>query len=1372
MAYKLPLYNPDELAPDIDPYAPIPGPAPSPPVQPVGGEQYVPDAPMFQAPNTGSSNYVTPNFIDLLGLHDIRLPSFNNDDTPVLPRNHTDTQPDAPMWQAPNTGSSNYIDPIWPSLKDAFKKATTSSESDPYKDMPFLGGFSSILRKTVPAPPDVNDLLGIALSAVPGTSGAPIVLKPGVSALKSFAAHALADTLEPVTGAALREGVAALKATENEILEKVQPIRKAIQQIIMDETGHARMGRDEFYEANPERGFAKHMRETSGGDLGDYLENNRQSYEVKPNEELLRQAYDAISNAPKRTKVIMSIMSSDKPLDDVTMTAGEILVKDLISGGDVEAGVDLAVKLSEQWTEAGRVVQAANIWDKLSPEGIVVFAQKAVAAGNKKNSSAVAARMEEATRNILETRINETARARIEAIEFTRRLSESAEVNVSTSIRDSLPVDLQELAYTVRKFLSDETGAIRWMPKTVKLLPADQAVRVLEEAERISQLKAGPERDLLKENLLKSLETEVSQVSPDAATRISEAVVDAWNAKERASSAWLSARNTSTAINNLVKKFEDIPDLEPWVQKIVDANSLPDGPERTAAWDGIRSELKALKASGVPATPEEIAARTTTSKVIQSAIRREEVHLNTLARQAEAYYDKQVKYLTGQEAGAAIKKVRSDERIAINELRKSVRISGPLSNELAVSFLQRAKTLAAMPVTTMDEQYAKHITSNKLLDDIHNLVPPDRWDTVLSILSIPRSIKASSDFSFPMRQGIFQMSRPEWYNMFYTNIKSFMSEEVSRAADARVLFGQFGNVRAETGLAFVDRFGPLVKGEEFFMSAMTRNAPIIKNGERAYIASGNVLRSDVWDSIVKGWLKPELRDSTFTSIAELAAAAEKPEQAFHDLSKWLNVTTGRGDIDWFKRSGHILNALFFAPRFFASRIQIPYYATKFMIQDPVLRKEIGRDVGSFVVSNMTMLLLLQKSHLAEVEWDARSPDFGRARIGPLRFDFWAGYQPLVRYAAQAGWQQNKAYGTGTLYDKPMHETMFNFLRTKLNIAPGQALDQFMGEKPSGEVLANLQDRVLHLANILVPIISNDVWQTIQEDWKLTTIAVPITLFGGSEAAYHKMYDVQNKVSRRDFNGAAYIDLTPTQKSMVNRTPEVEAERADMDRRYFGKQKPRGIQALDDYNTRKDELAQNLLKGLNSEAPQKVKTAYVREFKANLFQAGQALFNPEVATALERGKDTPFKDVIRNQYWALEPEVDYNTGKINSIKFKTQRAAVLERALDKGVDPEYVKDRGIRFKDPRVNAAVEAHEHDIEILSKEYFDIDENVATEFPNAPQTVKDRISSERKTRLRLRDHAVQAAGERLYEWKSPDDPFMPNIPRVPTFSIPRPRF
>jgi hypothetical protein len=108
-----------------------------------------------------------------------------------------------------------------------------------------------------------------------------------------------------------------------------------------------------------------------------------QDYTVQPNAESLSKAEKRISENPTEAE---NYVKSDTP---VNAEKGATFIS-LIEKAQNEKNYDKAVELVEEYDrqlrEAGRFVQAASIWDRLKPEGMVKWAEKQIEkVNNKKN---------------------------------------------------------------------------------------------------------------------------------------------------------------------------------------------------------------------------------------------------------------------------------------------------------------------------------------------------------------------------------------------------------------------------------------------------------------------------------------------------------------------------------------------------------------------------------------------------------------------------------------------------------------------------------------------------------------------------------------------------------------------------------------------------------------------------------------------------------------------------------------------------------------------------------------------------------------------------------------------------------------------------
>jgi len=122
--------------------------------------------------------------------------------------------------------------------------------------------------------------------------------------------------------------------------------------------------------------------------------------------------------------------------------------------------------------------------------------------------------------------------------------------------------------------------------------------------------------------------------------------------------------------------------------------------------------------------------------------------------------------------------------------------------------------------------------------------------------------------------------------------------------------------------------------------------------------------------------------------------------------------------------------------------------------DPVAR-EVGRNTAigfaSFIGTNIAILSLLKLSmgDKVSVELDPRSPDWGKARIGNLRIDLWAGYQQAARFLVQMVLGQYKTQA-GKIKEVERLETIGRFVRGKENPLVSLISDLYKGRTYEGD----------------------------------------------------------------------------------------------------------------------------------------------------------------------------------------------------------------------------------------------------------------------------------------------------------------------------------
>lgn len=104
-------------------------------------------------------------------------------------------------------------------------------------------------------------------------------------------------------------------------------------------------------------------------------------YNVRNTKQLQTRAANLVKDNPDLAQQVAQAGNGD-----VSVAVGSELLKHLQDKGQYETALNLADKLATQLTEAGRTAQAASIYGRLTPEGVLRFAQRELKRYNDSNS--------------------------------------------------------------------------------------------------------------------------------------------------------------------------------------------------------------------------------------------------------------------------------------------------------------------------------------------------------------------------------------------------------------------------------------------------------------------------------------------------------------------------------------------------------------------------------------------------------------------------------------------------------------------------------------------------------------------------------------------------------------------------------------------------------------------------------------------------------------------------------------------------------------------------------------------------------------------------------------------------------------------------
>jgi hypothetical protein len=352
------------------------------------------------------------------------------------------------------------------------------------------------------------------------------------------------------------------------------------------------------------------------------------------------------------------------------------------------------------------------------------------------------------------------------------------------------------------------------------------------------------------------------------------------------------------------------------------------------------------------------------------------------------------------------------------------------------------------------------------------------------ILALPRAIMASTDLSAILRQGGLVLHAhplrtlkglPEMFKAAATDKGFFEAMESIRNRETAPLYNL-----GKTKLAISDIHGPLTAMEEVYRSRWADSIPIVNHSQRAYVYWLNRIRADTFDAMANTLAKG--RDLT-------------PNEA-SAISNFVNVFTGKGVIpEHYSTALNLLNDVFWAPQYTLSRFQVltgqPIIKS---LRVPAVRNLIAKEYARALIGYGTVygtVALAAKMGLipsVTVEYDPRSSDFGKFRIGNTRIDPLAGLSQATVLMSRIITGKTKSSQTGEVRSlvggkegakygqSKIPDVAADFLRTKLHPVIGAAVSARTGETAVGEPTTPLKEA----GKFVVPLAFSDIKDAIQE----------------------------------------------------------------------------------------------------------------------------------------------------------------------------------------------------------------------------------------------------------------------------------------------------
>lgn len=381
------------------------------------------------------------------------------------------------------------------------------------------------------------------------------------------------------------------------------------------------------------------------------------------------------------------------------------------------------------------------------------------------------------------------------------------------------------------------------------------------------------------------------------------------------------------------------------------------------------------------------------------------------------------------------------------------------------------------------DNYAEKLKLNALKEDLINPLKQKEFGDKVSALykdariatnfiaSNSRSLVSSIDNSFFGRQGLKVLFDPKYSKIWYKNfIQSFKDiartlkgQDVMDAVRAEIISrdNSINGLYQNKGGSRLDTAGI----EEAYPTSAPSKMPIIgrlfKASEVAYEAGAMRMRADIADMLYK-------------QAQEAGFDLKSNRVELSNINEMVNSITGRGKLKLSEGQQAAVNKAFFSIKFLKSNLDFLAAPARYLADTKSFaRKQAAMNTLRVAATIGTTLWIADQLIPGSVEWDSRSSNFGKIKIGNTRFDITGGASSLVTLATRLARKSTKSSITGKItklgegYGAPDGmDVLWNFTENKFSplfttikdIVNGK---DFMGKRiTAGSLIQNLTTPML------------------------------------------------------------------------------------------------------------------------------------------------------------------------------------------------------------------------------------------------------------------------------------------------------------------------
>ena len=438
---------------------------------------------------------------------------------------------------------------------------------------------------------------------------------------------------------------------------------------------------------------------------------------------------------------------------------------------------------------------------------------------------------------------------------------------------------------------------------------------------------------------------------------------------------------------------------------------------------------------------------------------------------------------------------------------------------------------------------------------------------IITFFNVPRQLLLSIDAGAIFNQGGLLLGRFTTKGGFVDlgkSLKGTLSEGKYKAQMDQIKRDpDYDYLTTKTGIFISELDGPLSKREEGFMFNIFRLAGVqnahpaftktgithlgrtiaypFKSGERFHNLYLNKMRysmlRDFNAKLVKSGIDDAARDAAIKNYAD-----------------FLNKATGRGDLGKLSNMAPELATVLLAPRWMASRVQVPYsvvktvgkeaHAGKGMYASKQIAQDLTRTFG--VLGGIGTLLYLNGFRI-ETDWRKSSflkasnegTNFvsGEQGSGKINIDLTMGLGSVWRFIARASYgtvARKEVTTTGTEFDADVGRQIGNFMRAKLSPLGASATGLISGNNYFGEEVTGremfIPGQSTHYQDFL-PLMTQQILEASEEmDGGPTLALLGAGAVGGLNV---NVYPDKDDLAR-EVVGQSYEDLYPYEQKYINR----------------------------------------------------------------------------------------------------------------------------------------------------------------------------------------------------------------------------------------------